>query len=211
VAFRTTLAGFTTATFSASVQTAYRRAVATKAGVAVGAVVLKNIVAARRRLAAALRAAVVRRWLAASSISFDVEIETASTSQAASVATSIQAWTPAATKSAFTSALQAASLVVPADLSVAATAATVLDFATPTPAPTSANASPFPLAAIVGAVAAVAAIAAVALRRSKMSKRAAVSGKSVTSPATGNIEMTGPVVLETSDLTTSGEVHAAAL
>jgi len=59
----------------------------------------------------------------------------------------------------------------------------------PTPAPTSADASPVPLPAIVGAVVAVAAIAAVVLRRSKMSKRTAVSGQSATSPATDSIEM----------------------
>ena len=214
----TELVGYSAATFTSGHQLAYRRAaVKWSAAADVSQVTLRSI---RDGSATTLRG----RMLAAGSVVFETEIAGFESSADASEAvTSLKGVSPAERKTAFVAELNAAvgelSDITSAGVSAISAALAVavdepadsVQTAAPTPAPTSADALPFPLAAIVGAVAAVAAIAAIALRRSKMSKRASVSGKSLA--ATGNIEMADvyPNAWTTSDLTTSGEVRAAAL
>jgi len=143
--------------------------------------------------------------LAAALVQFDIQVEANTTAEATALNAKVkggESTEEAALVADFKTELKAVASEgsypedVPANYQVppAVTVVTevgqvALETGAPTPAPTSADASPFPLPAIVGAVVAVAAITAVALRRSKMSKRTAVSGQSVKTPATGNIEM----------------------
>ena len=202
---RTKLAGFTVATFTRGVRWAYRRAFARRYNIAdILRVIITNIrrSGSTRRLGGADEPG---RALAAAAVDFDVQVASNTTAEATALSAEVkggESTEEAALVADFKTELTAvasegsypedvpANYVVPAAVTVATEVGQVaLETGAPTPAPTSADASPFPLPAIVGAVVAVAAIAAVALRRSKMGKRPAVSGQSVTSPATGNIEM----------------------
>jgi hypothetical protein len=126
VTYSASITGYTVTTFTTAHQDAYRGAVAAKASVAVGKVVLKNIVAARRRLAAWPWT----RQLAVTSIKFDVEIETTTSTQA-TVKASMTAWTATEIKTGFMAQLGSASLTAPAGLAVSG----ATNMAAPAPAP----------------------------------------------------------------------------
>ena len=204
----TKLSGFTVATFTRGVRWAYRSAFARRYGIAdVLRVIITNIRGggSTRHLSSSSSSSSSSRALAAALVQFDIQVEAnttaeatalnakvkggESTEEAALVADFKTELKTVASEGSYPEDVPANYQVPPAVTVVTEVGQVALETGAPTPAPTSADASPVPLPAIVGAVVAVAAIAAVALRRSKMRKRTAMSGQSVTSPATDSIEM----------------------
>ena len=203
----TKLSGFTVATFTRGVRWAYRRAFARRYGIAdVLRVIITNIRGggSTRHLSSSSSSS-SSRALAAALVQFDIQVEANTTAEATALNAEVkggESTEEEALVADFKTELRTVAREgsypedVPADYAVPAAVTVVtevgqvaLETGAPTPAPTGADASPVPLPAIVGAVVAVAAIAAVVLRRSKMSKRTAVSGQSATSPATDSIEL----------------------
>jgi hypothetical protein len=180
VTYSTSVTGYTVTTFTTAHQAAYRGAVAAKASVAVSKVALKNIVAARRRLAAWPWA----RQLAATSIKFDVEIETTTSTQA-TVQASITAWTAAEIKTGFVAQLGSASLSAPAGLAVSG----ATNMAAPAPAPAAGGGGGGGGGAAGGAVAAVLVVGvlcAFVFRKRKFEKAASANPNSKKKTYTAN-------------------------